>query len=152
MDVNSGVRAIFWRDTQLAVRQTWGIGVGFGTEYITNWFGDIGRSYDYVLTAEGASDRLFISNHSIYYDVALRLGLIGVALFITMIVGTVKAAQSRLAAPLCAYLIVSIGVVPALTTVDTQIGICLLIGWILADRDANLKLGADAQLNPSLAH
>jgi len=135
VDVNSGVRAIFWRDTQLAVWQTWGVGVGFGTEYITNWFGDIGRTFDYALTAEDASDRLFISNHSIYYDVALRMGLVGVALFITMIAGTVKAVESRMAAPMCAYLIVSIGVVPALTTVDTQIGICLLIGWILADRD-----------------
>lgn len=148
VDVNSGVRALFWRDAQLAVWQTRGVGVGYGTEYITNWFGDLGRAFDYALTAEDASDRLFISNHSTYYDVALRLGLVGVGLFITMISSTVRAAKSPTAAPMCAYLIVSTGVVPGLTAVDTQIGICLLIGWILADRDAHREVdGLEASPN-----
>lgn len=134
LDGNTGVRAIFWRDVQLALVQTHGIGVGYGTEWITNWFGDVGR-LTWYLTPEDADDRLFISNHSAFYDISLRLGVLGLTAFLWSMVSMVKSSGSKLAAPACGMALVSAAFVPALTAVDTQFAMSLLFAWVLVERD-----------------
>ena len=83
-DQNTAVRAIFWRDVAVAVHDTDYTGVGFGTEYITNRFTDLGRE-DWAITSDRAEDRLYISSHSLFYDLALRMGPLGVVLFLAFI-------------------------------------------------------------------
>jgi hypothetical protein len=51
-----------------------------------------------------------------------------------MINGLVRAAASPTSAPMCALLLISCSVVPAMTAVDTQIGISLLIAWLLVEQ------------------
>ena len=80
MDPNTGIRSSLWRDTITAVEQTFGVGVGYGTEYITNNFIELkGRSWTVI--SESAAGRLFIGTHSGIYDVLLRLGVVGLLLF-----------------------------------------------------------------------
>lgn len=78
LDHNSAVRAILWRDTQEAVVQTNGIGVGYGTEFIKNRFEEI-MPWGWHIGA-GPND-VFVATHSAFYDILLREGIIGLALF-----------------------------------------------------------------------
>lgn len=80
LDPNTGFRVLLWRDTLIALRDTLGIGVGYGTEYISNDFKEIHDEFWYI-TPEYADDRLFIGTHSTIYDIALRNGILGCALF-----------------------------------------------------------------------
>ena len=80
-DPNSGVRAVLWRDTWVALFQTYGIGVGFGTEYITNNFSEIRGPLEWSMVGS-ESDLIYVATHSTYYDVALRMGVVGLSLFL----------------------------------------------------------------------
>lgn len=81
IDPNSGVRAVLWRDAWVALFQTYGIGVGFGTEYITNNFSEIRGPHDWSMVGS-ESDLIYVATHSTYYDVALRTGVVGLSLFL----------------------------------------------------------------------
>lgn len=131
MDNNTGVRAIFWYDVQRAVVQTWGVGVGYGTEYIANYFGLVGQ-YDWTITTEYDPNRLYISTHNTIYDCTLRLGVIGTVLMIAWLRGVIEKSETALAAPLCAVVLISCSVAPVMVAIDTQIGTSLLLGFILA--------------------
>ncbi|RCK31765.1 hypothetical protein TH19_20305 [Thalassospira profundimaris] len=80
IDDNSGVRAVMWRDVWRLLSDSNGLGVGFGTEYITNQF--------YALTTANwglenyHEDFLYIGTHSTIYDMSLRLGIPGLFLFL----------------------------------------------------------------------
>lgn len=130
LDNNTGVRAIFWHDAQLAVVQTWGVGVGYGTEYIANYFGLVGQ-YDWTITAEYDTNRLYISTHNTIYDCTMRLGLLGAVLMIVWLRDMIGKSGSALAAPLCAVVLISCSVAPVMVAIDTQIGISLLLAFIL---------------------
>jgi len=132
LDGNAGVRAIFWRDTQVALLQSYGIGVGYGTEWITNWFGDVGR-LEWNLTPEWADDRLFIPNHNFLYDIALRLGVPGLIFALTWFWTLARQPQSGAMGPMTVFFVVSASVTPAMTAVDTQIGISMLLAWLLVE-------------------
>lgn len=78
LDHNSSVRAILWRDVWEAMEQTGGIGIGYGTEYIKNRFEEIMYWGWYI--GDSPTD-IFVATHSTFYDVLLREGFIGLALF-----------------------------------------------------------------------
>jgi len=84
-DPNAGIRALMWRDALRAVVETGGLGVGFGTEAITNDFTEI-RPREWLLTEENSEDRLFIATHSSFYDVLLRTGLPGALMILGWLV------------------------------------------------------------------
>ena len=81
IDPNSGVRAVLWRDTWIALLETYGLGVGFGTEYITNNFYEIRGSREWSMVVS-QSDLIYVATHSTFYDVALRTGIVGLGLFL----------------------------------------------------------------------
>jgi O-antigen ligase len=81
LDPNSGVRSVLWRDVVLLLQETNYIGVGFGTEYISNRFDYIG-AYDWRLGDPDADGFIFLGTHSSFYDLSLRVGCIGLFLFI----------------------------------------------------------------------
>lgn len=76
IDGNTGVRSVLWGHVQTAVFQTYGLGVGFGTEYFPNDFRQI-VSGSWQLTGEKADDRLYVSTHSAFYDTVFRMGILG---------------------------------------------------------------------------
>ena len=80
VDPNTGIRAMFWLDAINAMTQSWGAGVGFGTEYITNVFSGL-KHTSWVIVPEDDPGRLYVGTHSAFFDVGLRTGVIGLALF-----------------------------------------------------------------------
>lgn len=80
LDPNSGVRAVMWKDVLKVVRDTFGLGVGFGTEYITNFFGEVTDGEWGLASYE--DDLFYLASHSTLYDMLLRLGAVGVVLFL----------------------------------------------------------------------
>lgn len=91
-DPNSSFRALIWRDSSTAVLNTYGFGVGYGTEYIRNDFRAIPADFD-RLVEESATDRLFVGTHSSVYDVAMRVGIIG---FILLLAGLWRSTAGRI--------------------------------------------------------
>lgn len=128
-DHNSGVRALFWHDAQAAVRDTYGAGVGYGTEYIRNDFHELGAK-SWTLTSERADNRLYVSTHSTFYDIALRTGILGLVLFLWQLFSMALSLRSRAAAAGLAIFFIGCAVTPAMTAVDTQVGLSALLAWI----------------------
>jgi hypothetical protein len=81
IDPNTGLRALFWRDTLDALGQSFGLGVGYGTEFVRSDFTEL-KHMAWSLAEEGDAGRLHISTHSTLYDIALRNGFAGVLLFL----------------------------------------------------------------------
>ena len=94
VDSNTGFRLILWRDTWSALIDTYGLGVGYGTEYFSNDFTDIHDRY-WKITPDDADDRLFVGTHSTFYDIALRNGILGLMLFATWFLRTISQAPKN---------------------------------------------------------
>lgn len=81
VDPNSSFRALLWKDAGRAISETYGAGVGYGTEYIRNDFRAIPAEFNRYVK-ESADDRLYVGTHSTAYDIPLRVGIIGFWLLI----------------------------------------------------------------------
>ena len=81
LDENTGVRAVFWAHAQIAMFDTAGLGVGYGTEYIKNDFYAIMRD-SWEVVDEYSQNRIYIGTHSTLYDVGMRTGIVGLVLFL----------------------------------------------------------------------
>lgn len=81
-DANTAVRGLFWKDSSALVTQTYGIGVGYGTEYVRNDFRGLVKTGTGRFIEEGAEDRLYLGTHSSFYDVIIRVGVIGLLLLL----------------------------------------------------------------------
>jgi hypothetical protein len=146
-DPNAGVRVVMWRDAATAVFDTNGVGVGYGTEYIKNRFYGIGLS-DWHLSGDLA-DRYFWSTHSTFYDVALRTGVAGLAVFMTWFLSLLRIPSGlspehkRTYGALACAVMIYTAFNPALVSFMIIFGIATLIGtmtWLrdksrLEDRD-----------------
>ena len=134
-DNNAGVRAIMWRDAIIAVSDTNGVGVGFGTEYITNEFGEVAGP-DWQLMPERDPTRLFISTHSAFYDVLLRLGVLGAALLFlwlgryAVLTRKIPDHSARAAASLAVLVYASLAFNPALISVNIFLGVAFVLGLL----------------------
>lgn len=135
IDANTGVRAVMWGDAIDAAVDTNGVGVGFGTEYIRNQFYAI-RAGDWRVADPNHEGFLFLSTHSTFFDVLLRLGLAGLVLSVIWIVSLILPRQrlSRQnrkahAALACAFLIFS-AFNPALISFNTLFGSAVLLAWM----------------------
>lgn len=133
VDDNTGIRALFWHDAIEAVTSTGGVGVGFGTEYIRNDFSAI-RAGSWAITGEDEANRLFISTHSGFYDVFLRMGILGagalLAYFLSIFNG-VNTENIRISGAyysIVSLLVVSVLLNPALVSIDICIGTSFLLG------------------------
>ncbi len=134
LDSNSGVRAVMWRDATIAVFQTNGLGVGFGTEYISNQFDSISRGWR--LLDQRDPTRMFVSTHSAFYDAALRMGIGGILLFLGWmgryaIVGR-KAVGTNvpISAGLTILMYFSLALNPALVSTNIYIGLAAVLATL----------------------
>jgi hypothetical protein len=85
IDHNSALRALFWRDVLFAVVDSWGAGVGYGTESMRNILFEI-RDDQWVLRQRNAEDFIHIATHSTIFDVLLRTGIVGLCIVFIWIV------------------------------------------------------------------
>jgi hypothetical protein len=114
--------------------QTNGVGVGFGTEYIRNDFSSV--EYGWILMDARDPARMFISTHSAFYDVGIRLGLPGIALFIlwmaryAVVPSWLTTRNARLSAALTIQLYCSLAVNPGLVSTNIFIGIAMILAML----------------------
>ena len=135
VDSNTGFRLILWRDTWSALIDTYGLGVGYGTEYISNDFTHIHDRY-WKITPEDADDRLFVGTHSTFYDIALRNGILGLMLFATWFLRTIFQApknspqNAKLFYATAALLIVNNAVNMGFTSMSFCLGTGACLGFL----------------------
>ena len=138
LDHNTGFRALLWSDASKAFLESRGIGVGYGTEYVSNDFGafDIGA---WKITQEDASNRLLIGTHSTFYDILMRTGIIGITSFGYWFVSIMrtsldsKTSDGRMNAFACVLLLLINSVNMGVTSVNFMLGTCLCAGWLLSN-------------------
>lgn len=134
-DNNAGLRALMWKDASTAVLETHGLGVGYGTEYFKNEWVGMRDDTGWLLTEEYSDDRLVISTHSAFYDIALRLGLAGLALFMlwmgsfARIPRLADERRARMYAFVVCMLYVSISFNPGIVSVNLFVGVSMLIAF-----------------------
>ena len=81
LDENTKVRLVMWIDSLQALFQTYGFGVGFGTEWIKNEFYLI-KDADWILFEFDNFNRIMnTTSHSSFSDIYFRLGILGLLLF-----------------------------------------------------------------------
>ena len=74
LDKNTGWRLLFWHGTLEALQQTRGIGVGFGTEALQNFYREIPHD---VFLADDTSDFLLVGTHKRVFRRRLAVGHCG---------------------------------------------------------------------------
>lgn len=80
LDSNSGLRAILWRDAIAGIQGSLGLGVGFGTEAISDLYLGM-RSRDFSIVTAGGDSIFYVGAHSLFYEIAFRQGVAGLCLF-----------------------------------------------------------------------
>ncbi|MGP9818913.1 hypothetical protein ACTZWW_02760 [Salinarimonas sp. NSM] len=83
LDANNGIRAVFWGDAWLAVRDTWGVGVGFGREAIRGVYYFYAEPWS--LKRPDEPDFLFIGVHNAVVQAGYRLGILGAVLVVLLV-------------------------------------------------------------------
>lgn len=143
IDPNSGVRGVLMNDALEAIVDTKGIGVGFGTEMVRNYFWDIGLQ-SWGLSGYGGEGNLYLSSHSAYIDLAFRIGIIGCLAVVSKLVFFIWNAKfTTLGMILWAMFLVSFAVNPSLASPHFSFGLSLLLGVLIAGlpeiEQSNLK-------------
>jgi len=133
VDHNTAVRAVLWRDVWLAIVDTYGIGVGYGTEFIRNQFAEI---VSWEWTIGSSRDDVFVGTHSTYYDVLLRDGLLGCALFLYWFVSTIRVSRNlprperALASAIGVMLMINSAVNVGASSVNFLFGTCICLAML----------------------
>jgi hypothetical protein len=155
IDGNTGVRSVMWGHVQTAMIETYGLGVGFGTEYFPTDFRTIDQPRTWYLVEEGSDDRLFVSTHSALYDTALRLGVFGTLALLAWFYRYIYAGitishldDAPLICCMCSMMLFITAFNPGLVTIYILIMVACLMGLIdmLAYRSAaGLSPGSGAR-------
>lgn len=148
IDHNTGVRAILWRDTIQATIDTYGFGVGYGTEFIRHRFEEI-MPWGWTI-GTGPND-VFVATHSSFYDVLLREGLIGVLLFSVWFFHAIRmpsqgsVRQLQFAACVAALLIINSAVNVGLSSISYLFGSAFAVALLATHRE---RLGEQGATKP----
>ena len=138
LDHNTGVRAILWRDTLLTTLDTYGLGVGYGTEYIKHRFEEIMPE---GWTIGAGPDDVFVATHSSFYDVLLREGVLGLCLFSFWFFHAIRISASaalkerRLASCVATLLIVNSSVNVGLSSISYLFGSAFAVALLIVLRE-----------------
>ena len=147
-DRNTWIRMAFWQDALKALKDTLWMGVGFGTEAVTNRYVSIGKG-DYFFEQERLAGQ---SIHNSFLYVFFRMGFLGggAFLFISLVECFPRsmpdyrslrlALISHFVAILCLF--VNVG----LESPFFVVGVCWALGLILGNQDAYLlRMKIDAR-------
>lgn len=139
-DPNAGVRAVMWSDAISAVSETHFLGVGYGTEYIRNNFNLLDREENWGLADEESERYLYISTHSSFYDMFLRLGAFGGIMYIILAVRTLRVpvyaniSMVRLDTSIAILIVVGSLLNPGIVSFNISVGFACALGFIAALR------------------
>jgi hypothetical protein len=87
-DANTGIRLFFWHDVVHRFVESYGIGVGFGTETIRPIY-DV-RVTDVYLAPIDSSGFILVGSHNAFFDVLYRMGVIGFGCILFFFSGLLK--------------------------------------------------------------
>ena len=146
IDPNIGVRIFMWNDSIKAFVDTNGIGIGFGTEYITNFYPYSNQLHIQTYLREGHQ---YIGNHSAFFSVLMRMGLIGLLALIMFLFSflptkgrafrNLKGGITSKGDPFLCWiytiLIISFASNVALASIHYFIGNAFLIGYLMSFRE-----------------
>ncbi|TYR33057.1 hypothetical protein FY036_08310 [Mesorhizobium microcysteis] len=138
LDHNTAVRAILWRDVLQATADTFGLGVGYGTEYIKHRFEEI-MPWGWTI-GTGPND-IFVATHSSFYDVLLREGVIGLLLFCFWFFHAIRMParatlhERRFAACVAALLVINSAVNVGLSSISFLFGSAFAVALLAVQRE-----------------
>lgn len=136
VDPNSGWRLAWWKDALEATAQTWGIGLGFGTESIRNEYAAMLQRDQY---REEGGTFLLVSTHSAFVDTIFRTGVVG---FLLLCVTLARCFPHSRMAPLArahccaifAVLILCLHSNLGLQSPMYSLGVAICIGYLQSER------------------
>jgi hypothetical protein len=131
-DSNSAIRVLFWQDGMSAFLQSYGIGIGFGKEIVTNFYQIFNREqWSYSEWIWGNIHNSILSNFA-------RLGLLGGLSFCAFLLLD-AAPRWRVDSPTARHLcfvfilpLLSMSVNPGLESPFFLVGICAAFGFVIA--------------------
>ena len=136
IDANSGWRLAFWKDALEATAQTWGVGVGFGTESLRNEYSALLDRENY---REEGGDFLLVSTHSAFIDTLYRLGIVGFGLLVLILArcfphrSTPVSARAQCCA-MFAILVLCLHSNLGLQSPMYSLGVAICIGYLQSER------------------
>ena len=133
LDENTKVRLVLWIDAISALYDTYGFGVGFGTEWIKNEFYQI-KSSSWVLFEFSNFNRMInTTTHSSFSDIYFRIGIIGFILFLNWFKKffQTKMNKNNLYGSSMIIIILSFSTNPGLFSVNFYIGLSIALGLVI---------------------
>jgi hypothetical protein len=130
-DYNTTIRALYWRDALQSFYNTYFIGVGFGGEWITNWYPD---SYKAMMFEDGSYEMINTALHNSIISILFRIGLPGIAIiFLYLKEMLIKCSKNIINSYFFCLIFTSLSVNTALESPLFNIGIALLSAYIISD-------------------
>lgn len=140
-DSNSMVRLVMWKDATQSLIDTFGLGVGFGTEWIKNEFYLI-KSNWFLFDNYNTNDKFNVTTHNTFSDIFFRVGLIGLLLFLKFIMSLFNERiikNSRLVSYLFLSILISLSTNPGFFSVNFFIGLSITFGFLLTIIEKDFK-------------
>lgn len=133
-DANSGVRLMFLGDAVRALTDTWGIGVGFGTQGIQNFYPFFSR---WFLDPGDPNSNLYnMSVHNSVFGVGMRMGLGFFALYaacglrLLSAAGRLDGQEKRVANILCVIALMAITTDVAIESPTYSVGLAFTLAFL----------------------
>lgn len=139
LDGNTGIRAVFWGDAWRALADTWGVGVGFGTESIRPYY--IIEGAKWILRPPDADDFLLVGLHNSFVQVLFRMGIVGLLLMLLLVLrirprGASISQQTRFDCWLFCVLFISMSVNVAIVSIHHLLGSTAIWAWLAFRHDS----------------
>lgn len=141
LDSNSMVRLVMWADATRSLIDTFGLGVGFGTEWIKNDFYIIKSNWA-LFDDTNINNKFNITTHNTFSDLYFRVGLIGLLLFVKSIFSFLNERiiiKSKLISYLFLSILVSLSTNPGFFSVNYLIGLSITYGFLLFIRERDFR-------------
>lgn len=132
-DANSQVRLVLWRDATIALMDSYGLGVGFGTEWIKNQFDIINPGWE-LFQFYDFNKVHNTTTHNTFSDIYFRLGIIGIILFLLFLFSffSKKEIESfKLSSEIFFAILLSLSTNPGFFSLNFSLGLCISLGLIL---------------------
>lgn len=140
LDVNSSIRAAFWGDAIKGFFQTYGLGVGYGTEVIRGTY-VIGNEERWV-AREFEDGFMFVGVHNSFFQMLLRMGIAGTICVFQLLKSVFPHSKQQHGAPfeywLFLLLIIDMSVNVTLESFTFVFGAAMLMA-ILITRIGNIR-------------
>lgn len=137
LDVNTGIRAQFWREGFQGLIDSYGLGVGFGTEGIRPRYIFHNAIWKFD---SGSEAYLLVGLHNSFVNIAFRMGVVGLALILYLMV---QLFPSRFSSPYIKWIyivvLLDLCVNVALESVIFNLGLFFAFAILRLERSGDLR-------------